>query len=59
MQHLVTTFFDTCATDAHFDTTVPRLSPPLRLPALAKTAAATAAAAALAIAAAAAHASLR
>jgi pimeloyl-ACP methyl ester carboxylesterase len=51
MQHLVTTFFDTGAVEARFDTHLPQLSLPVRLPVLAKAAATTVGAAVLAIAA--------
>lgn len=47
IQTLVTGFYDTGDIDAVFDPTVPRLSPPVRLPVLAKAAAGTAVAAVL------------
>ena len=47
MQTLLTRFYDTGDIDAGFDPTVPRLSPPIRLPVLARAAAGTAVAAAL------------
>jgi pimeloyl-ACP methyl ester carboxylesterase len=47
MQTLVTRFYDSGAIEADFDSRVPRLSPPMRLPVLAKAAAGTAVAAVL------------